>query len=87
MRCELLGVNKVYVDNLRPTSIEETLLEFWWNLYIYIYIKKKKKITRKKFPMYREIGCGKSGLLQLVSERGCDSVDLLSMESIMNRVF
>ena len=36
--------------------------------------------------MYREIGCGKSGLLQLVSERGCDSVDLLSMESIMNRV-
>ena len=65
MRCELLGVNRVYVDNLGPTSIEETLLKFWWNLYIYIYIK--KKITRKKFPMYREIGCGKSGLLHLLS--------------------
>ena len=45
----------------------------------------KKKITWK-FPMYREKECRKSGLLQLVSERGCDSVDFISIESIMNHV-
>jgi hypothetical protein len=44
-----------------------------------------KTITRK-FPMYREKGCWKSGLLHLVSECDCDLVDSISMESIMNRV-
>jgi hypothetical protein len=36
--------------------------------------------------MYREKECRKSGLLHLVSEHGCDSVDFISMKSIMNHV-
>jgi hypothetical protein len=45
----------------------------------------KKQFTGK-FPMYCEKGCWKSGQLYLVSERGCDSVDFISMGSLMNRV-
>ena len=62
MRCELLGVNRVYVDNLGPTSIEETLLKFWWNLYIYIYIYKKKKLPEKNFQCIAKLD---------VENRGC----------------
>jgi hypothetical protein len=73
------SVNRVYVDNLGPTSIGETLPKFWWNLYI------KKKLP-ENFQYIAKKNVEKSGLFQLVSERGCDSVDFVSMKSIMNHV-
>jgi hypothetical protein len=36
--------------------------------------------------MYRGKGCRKPELLQLVSERGCDSVDFINIESMTNHV-
>ena len=75
----IISANRVYVDNLGPTSIGETLLKFWWNLYI-------KKNLPENFQYITKKKVEKSGLLQLVSERGCDSIDFISMESIMNHV-
>ena len=43
-------------------------------------------MMKKKIKISSGFSLEKVGSLQLVSERGCDSVDLLSMESIMNRV-
>ena len=81
------SVNRVYVDNLGLTGTEETLpkfcWKFWWNLYIYIY---KKKNLPEIFQYIAKKNVEKSWSLQLVSERGCDSVDFISIESIMNYV-
>ena len=82
------SVNRVYVDNLGLTGTVETLpkfcWKFWWNLYIYIYIKKKN--LPEIFQCIAKKDVGKSRLLQLVSERGCDSVDFVSMKSTLNHV-
>ena len=61
------SVNRVYVDNLGPTSIEETLPKFWWNLYI-------KKQLPENFQYIAKKNVEKSGLLHygtgLVTQKG-----------------
>lgn len=54
---------RVYVDNLGPTGTGETLPKFWWNLYIYIYIKKN---LPEIFQYIAKKNVEKSGPLQLV---------------------
>ena len=78
------SVNRVYVDNLGPTSIGETLPKFWWKFWWNLYIKKKN--LPEIFQYIAKKNVEKSWSLQLVSERGCDSVDFISIESIMNYV-
>ena len=51
------SVNRVYVDNLGPTSIGETLPKFWWKFWWNLYIKKKKFTWN--FPIYCEKECRK----------------------------
>jgi hypothetical protein len=56
---DIRSVNRVYVDNLGPTSIGETLPNFWWNMY-------KKKLP-ENFQYIAKKNVEKSGLLHICS--------------------
>jgi len=59
---DIRSVNRVYVDNLGPTSIGETLPKFWWILYI-----TKKKNLPENFQYIAKKNVEKSGCYNLQS--------------------